>query len=244
MALTLIPSDLIEQAARADRRHCSRILHQVFEQSLQVKEIQRTVTGLIAYDAVSPAHPSERRPLTPHKRSTRRSQIPARDLCRLSARRRHAEAVCCRTGGVLSFVFADLIILPILDIYRRDYGWKMAGFLLASFYVTMVTTGLAEFFFQGLGIGRHARNAKVVIASLSWNYTAFLNIVFLLLAAVLVWRYFRRGGGWAMLRLMNRPIGETHHAPARRRTAECARTAHRRGQAAGLFGLREHHVAG
>ncbi len=116
-------------------------------------------------------------------------------------------------GGVLSFIFADLIILPILDIYRRYYGWRMAGFLLVSFYSTMVAAGLAvEFLFQGLGIERHARDAKVVTASVSWNYTTFLDIVFLLLASALVWRYFRRGGGLAMLKTMNEPIGEGHHA--------------------------------
>jgi len=116
-------------------------------------------------------------------------------------------------GGVLAFIFADLIILPILDIYRRYYGWRMAGFLLASFYATMVAAGLAvEFLFQGLGIERHARNAKVVMASVSWNYTTFLNSVFLLLAAALVWRYFRRGGGFAMLRMMNEPMGDAPHA--------------------------------
>ncbi len=118
-------------------------------------------------------------------------------------------------GGVLSFIFADLIILPILDIYRRYYGWRMAGFLLVSFYTTMVAAGLTvEFLFQALGIERHARNAKVVTASVSWNYTTFLNIVFLLLAATLVWRYFRRGGGWAMLKMMNKPMDEGHQAHA------------------------------
>ncbi len=118
-------------------------------------------------------------------------------------------------GGVLSFIFADLIILPILDIYRRYYGWRMAGFLLVSFYTTMVAAGLTvEFLFQALGIERHARNAKVVTASVSWNYTTLLNIVFLLLAATLVWRYFRRGGGWAMLKMMNKPMGEGHQAHA------------------------------
>jgi uncharacterized protein len=116
-------------------------------------------------------------------------------------------------GGVLAFIFADLIILPILDIYRRYYGWKMAAFLLASFYATMVTAGLAvEFLFQGLGIERHARNAKVVMASVSWNYTTYLNIAFLLLAASLVWRYFRQGGGLPMLRMMNKPMASPHHA--------------------------------
>jgi uncharacterized protein len=116
-------------------------------------------------------------------------------------------------GGVLSFIFADLIILPILDIYRRYYGWRMAGFLLVSFYTTMVAAGLTvEFLFQALGIERHARNAKVVTASVGWDYTTYLNIVFLLLAAALVWRYFRRGGGWAMLKLMNEPIEAGQHA--------------------------------
>ena len=118
-------------------------------------------------------------------------------------------------GGVIAFVFADLIILPILDIYRRYYGWRMAGFLLATFYTTMVAAGLAvEVLFKGLGIERHARDAKVEMASVSWNYTTYLNIVFLLVAAALVWRYFRRGGGWEMLRLMNEPAGEDHHAHA------------------------------
>src|SRR5439155_15267559 len=118
-------------------------------------------------------------------------------------------------GGVLAFIFADLIILPILDIYRRYYGWRMAGFLLATFYTTMVAAGLAvEVLFKGLGIERHARDAKVEMASVSWNYTTYLNIVFLLVAAALVWRYFRRGGGWEMLRLMNEPAGEDHHAHA------------------------------
>jgi uncharacterized protein len=118
-------------------------------------------------------------------------------------------------GGVLAFIFADLIILPILDIYRKYYGWKMAGFLLATFYTSMVVAGLVvELLFQVLGLQRTERDAKVEMASISWNYTTFLNVAFLLVAAVLVWRYFRRGGGWAMLRMMDKPMGEGHHAHA------------------------------
>ena len=115
-------------------------------------------------------------------------------------------------GGVLAFVFADLIILPILDIYRRYYGWRMAGAIFASFYAAMAATGLVVgFLFPVLGLARHARDAKIVTAHLSWNYTTYLDIVFLLLAALLVWRYFRRGGGMAMLRMMDEPMGEHHH---------------------------------
>jgi uncharacterized protein len=117
-------------------------------------------------------------------------------------------------GGVLAFIFADLIILPILDIYRRYYGWTMAGFLLASFYATMVAAGLiVEFLFRGVGLERTARDAKVMQASVSWNYDTYLNILFLTLAAVLLWRYFRRGGGLAMLRVMDKPISDQHGDP-------------------------------
>jgi uncharacterized membrane protein YraQ (UPF0718 family) len=117
-------------------------------------------------------------------------------------------------GGVLAFIFADLIILPILDIYRRYYGWRMALFLLATFYATMVAAGLiVEFAFQELGLVRHARDAKIVEAAVTWNYTTFLNIAFLGVAAVLLWRYFRRGGGLAMLRMMDKPMpADDEHA--------------------------------
>ena len=56
-------------------------------------------------------------------------------------------------GGVLAFIFADLLVLPILDIYRKYYGWRMAGFLLVTFYAAMAAAALiVEFVFQGLGL--------------------------------------------------------------------------------------------
>jgi len=114
-------------------------------------------------------------------------------------------------GGVLAFIFADLIVLPILDIYRKYYGWRMAIFLLGSFYATMVAAGLAvEWIFDGLGLIPDDRNAKVVEASVTWNYTTVLNIVFLCLAAALVWR-FVSSGGLPMLRAMSEPAGEHGH---------------------------------
>ena len=116
-------------------------------------------------------------------------------------------------GGVLAFIFADLIVLPILDIYRKYYGWKMAGFLLASFYASMVLAGLiVEFAFGGLGLAPTERDAKVVEASVTLNYTTVLNVIFLGLAAVLLWRYFRYGGGFRMLRMMEEPMEHGHGA--------------------------------
>ena len=115
-------------------------------------------------------------------------------------------------GGVIAFIFADLIVLPILDIYRKYYGWRMAAFLLASFYATMVVAGIVvQFVFEGLGLDRDKRDAKVEMAAVHWNYTTYLNIVFLCVAAVLTWRFLRTGG-LPMLRMMNEPAGEHGHA--------------------------------
>jgi uncharacterized membrane protein YraQ (UPF0718 family) len=117
-------------------------------------------------------------------------------------------------GGVLAFIFADLIVLPVLDIYRKYYGWRMAGFLLATFYATMALAGLiVEFVFGGLGLVPHARNAKVVEAHVTLNYTTVLNLVLLAAAAALVWRFVRTGG-IPMLRQMNTPPEDRRHAHA------------------------------
>jgi hypothetical protein len=108
-------------------------------------------------------------------------------------------------GGVVAFIFADLIVLPILDIYRRYYGVRMAGFLLVTFYAAMVAAGLlVEFLFGAVGLVPEERAAKVVEASVTWNYTTILNLVFLALATVIVVRFLRTGGP-AMLKMMGGP---------------------------------------
>jgi uncharacterized membrane protein YraQ (UPF0718 family) len=115
-------------------------------------------------------------------------------------------------GGVIAFIFADLIVLPILDIYRRYYGWKMAGFLFVTFFAAMASAALAiELPFEALGLIPEERGAKVVEASVTWNYTTVLNIAFLALAAVLVWRFVRTGG-LPMLKAMNKPAEAHGHA--------------------------------
>jgi len=108
-------------------------------------------------------------------------------------------------GGVIAFIFADLIVLPILDIYRKYYGVKMTGFLLATFYIAMAVAALiVEAVFAALGLIPTERQAQVVEASITWNYTTWLNVVFLILAALLV-RRFMKTGGPEMLRIMNAP---------------------------------------
>jgi uncharacterized protein len=98
-------------------------------------------------------------------------------------------------GGVVAFIFADLIIVPILVIYRKYYGTRMMLFVLGSFYATMVGAGyVVELVFGALGLVPSTRHAKVTEVAVSWNYTTVLNIVFLLVAAGLVVRFVRTGG--------------------------------------------------
>jgi uncharacterized protein len=73
-------------------------------------------------------------------------------------------------GGVIAFIFADLIVLPILDIYRRYYGLRMAAYLLATFYAAMVAAGLVvELLFDAVGLVPTQRAAKVVEAAITWT---------------------------------------------------------------------------
>jgi uncharacterized membrane protein YraQ (UPF0718 family) len=116
-------------------------------------------------------------------------------------------------GGVIAFIFADLIVLPILDIYRKYYGLKMAAFLLVTFYIAMAAAAfVVEVVFGPLGLIPQARNARVVEASITWHYTTWLNVVFLVLAGLLVWRFVRTGGP-EMLRMMNSPQTNHVHKP-------------------------------
>ena len=119
-------------------------------------------------------------------------------------------------GGVVAFLFADLIVLPILDIYRKYYGWKVAAFLFVTFYTSMAGAALViEFVFQTLHLIPQHRNARVLEAAVSWNYTTWLNIGFLLLAAFLFWRFFRTGGP-KMLRMMGSEGGSEHGVSSNR----------------------------
>jgi uncharacterized membrane protein YraQ (UPF0718 family)/YHS domain-containing protein len=102
-------------------------------------------------------------------------------------------------GGVTSFIFADLITLPLVLIYRKYYGTKLTVRLTLLFWGVMSVAGLAvEGIFSGLGWIPTTRPHDIVHTTFSWNYTTYLNIVFLALFAVLYWLYRNRerlGGG-------------------------------------------------
>ena len=122
-------------------------------------------------------------------------------------------------GGVVSFIFADLIAMPLLLIYRKFYGGRMALRMLAVFWPVMSLAGLVtEGIFSALGLVPTARSAGIVQDHFSFNYTAVLNIVFLVLFGMLYWAYRNRarlggGAGYAIDPVCGMQV-ETANAPA------------------------------
>ena len=111
-------------------------------------------------------------------------------------------------GGVISFIFADLIILPIINIYRKYYGGRMSLYLLAVSYIAMALAGfLIGGSFQVLGLAPTNHHVAIFETRPTWNYTSFLDIAFLLLMAVMGWRFLKTGGP-EMIRAMGRPPEE------------------------------------
>ncbi|SRR6266540_662252 len=98
-------------------------------------------------------------------------------------------------GGVIAFIYADLIVLPIIDIYRKYYSWKVAGLIVGIFYVAMAAAAIVvEFLFDGFGLIPEHRSTRIVETSISFNYTTVLNIIFLAIVAFLLIRFLRTGG--------------------------------------------------
>jgi len=98
-------------------------------------------------------------------------------------------------AGVVSFIFADLLILPILSIYRKYYGLKMALFLAVTSYAAMVVAAMAvEGLFSLLHLIPTERHALVLDPHITWNYTSVLNVIFLGVSSLLLWRFLKTGG--------------------------------------------------
>jgi uncharacterized membrane protein YraQ (UPF0718 family)/YHS domain-containing protein len=123
-------------------------------------------------------------------------------------------------GGVISFIFADLIALPLVLIYRKYYGGRLALRLFFTFYAVMAAAGLlVEGLFHVLGLIPAARPETIVETHFQWNYTTFLNIGFLAMFAGLYWLYRHRheyggGQGYAIDPVCGMQV-ETANAPAR-----------------------------
>jgi len=98
-------------------------------------------------------------------------------------------------GGAIAFLYADLIVLPILDIYRKYYGWRLAAYITGMLFTTIVLTGiLIDLLFSGLDrlfpaahfIPTANPHLLQNVTTFSFDYTAVLNIIALIVVVVLV----------------------------------------------------------
>ena len=97
-------------------------------------------------------------------------------------------------GGVISFIYADLIIVPLILIYRKYYGTKAALYITAILFISMVSAGIiVDLLFGAFRLIPAVRPSSAIAeASFQWNYTTWLDFAAILLCGRLVWIHFKK----------------------------------------------------
>ncbi len=97
-------------------------------------------------------------------------------------------------GGVISFIYADLIIIPLILIYRKYYGNKAAVYITGVLFVSMVSAGIiVDLLFASLELIPEVHSASAVMhASFQWNYTTWLDLAAIILIGWFVWVHLKR----------------------------------------------------
>jgi uncharacterized membrane protein YraQ (UPF0718 family) len=98
-------------------------------------------------------------------------------------------------GGVISFIYADLIIIPLILIYRKYYGTKAALYITANFFISMVGAGIiVDLLFNAIGfIPRGPRPPSAIAqAAFQWNYTTWLDFAALAVSGFFLWIHFAK----------------------------------------------------
>ncbi|MFN2542393.1 MAG: permease [Chthoniobacterales bacterium] len=92
-------------------------------------------------------------------------------------------------GGVIAFIYADLLVVPILLIYGKYFGGRAALYIALIFYLSMVGAGvIVDLVFAGAGwIPQGTRPPSTLEhAMIVWNYTTWLDLIAI---AVAVWLF-------------------------------------------------------
>jgi hypothetical protein len=97
-------------------------------------------------------------------------------------------------GGVISFIYADLVIIPLILIYRKYYGTKAALYITGILLVSMVSAGIiVDLLFAALGLIPQVRPQNAVAQmSFQWDYTVWLNLAAILLGGWFLWLHFTK----------------------------------------------------
>ena len=116
-------------------------------------------------------------------------------------------------GGTIAFVFADLVALPLVLIYKKLYGGKLALRLVLAFWAVMSTAGLVtDLLFRAVGIDAPTRKSEIAPSHFAWNYTSFLNLVAIAVSGVVVWLARQRdtGGSYAQDPVCGMQVEKAH----------------------------------
>jgi uncharacterized membrane protein YraQ (UPF0718 family) len=92
-------------------------------------------------------------------------------------------------AGVMAFIFADLIVLPIVLAYRKYYGWTFTLRIVALMLLTMILAALAvDGLFSAAGLIPTTRPSREdIFGSVQLGYKLALNLVGLVVFAALFW---------------------------------------------------------
>ncbi len=124
-------------------------------------------------------------------------------------------------AGVIAFIYAALITLPIILVYRKYYGNRFALKLSAMMLTAMVLAALiVDLVFSGLGVIPETRPSieSITDRGIKLNYTAVLNILFTFAGAALVWLTVRRGAKDPVCRMSVDRHATPHHTAYEGRT--------------------------
>lgn len=98
-------------------------------------------------------------------------------------------------GGVVSFIYADLIIIPLVLIYRKYYGGKAAAYITGILFISMASAGIVvDLLFAALGLIPQGPRMQGMAGHphFAWNYTTWLDL--LAAAAFVMFLFLHRRG--------------------------------------------------
>ena len=117
-------------------------------------------------------------------------------------------------GGVISFIYADLLILPLILIYRKSYGGRAAAYITGVFFLAMAGAGIVvDLLFSAAGLVPTGPRPPSLLehAHFSWNYTTWLDLVALAGFSLLLVLHLRRGDGGDATEHAEEPGHEPRH---------------------------------
>jgi uncharacterized membrane protein YraQ (UPF0718 family) len=97
-------------------------------------------------------------------------------------------------AGIMAFIYSDLMVPPLVMINGRYYGWRVALYIAGIMWVSIVATALIiHFGFDLFGITPRTGRQVEDVVRFALDYTFYLNLLFVVMAGLLVWLAARHG---------------------------------------------------